>query len=42
MQPDADDLHANLNTVDVPLNTLDDAALVPGSAALEKFNASMR
>jgi len=30
------------NTVAVPLNTLGDDALVPGSAALEAFNASMR
>jgi 2-oxoglutarate ferredoxin oxidoreductase subunit beta len=36
------DLHASLNTVDIPLNTLNEDALCPGSAALEKFNASLR
>jgi 2-oxoglutarate ferredoxin oxidoreductase subunit beta len=42
LQPDATDLHAALNTVDTPLNALREAELVPGSAALEKFNASLR
>ena len=36
------DLHDMQNTVDVPLNTLGDDVLVPGSAALESFNQSMR
>ena len=36
------DLHAAANTVDVPLNLLDDAALNPGAAALAKLNASLR
>ncbi len=41
---DADpvDLHEAANTVAVPLNQLDEAALVPGSAALAKLNASLR
>src|SRR4030088_1417248 len=39
---DADDLHANLDTVDTPLNRLDEKALCPGSAALDKINASLR
>ncbi len=39
---DPSDLHDMQNTVDAPLNTLGDDVLVPGSAALEKFNASMR
>jgi 2-oxoglutarate ferredoxin oxidoreductase subunit beta len=40
--PDADDLHRALNTVDVPLNQLGEKELVPGAAALDKFNASLR
>jgi 2-oxoglutarate ferredoxin oxidoreductase subunit beta len=36
------DLHASLRTVDKPLNTLTEAELCPGSAALEKINASLR
>ncbi|MEO8385649.1 MAG: 2-oxoacid:ferredoxin oxidoreductase subunit beta [Betaproteobacteria bacterium] len=36
------DLHAAANTVDTPLNLLDDVALIPGSGALEKLNASLR
>jgi 2-oxoglutarate ferredoxin oxidoreductase subunit beta len=39
---EADDLHAHLNTVDTPLNTLNEQALCPGSAALDKINASLR
>ena len=39
---EADDLHALLNTVDSPLNELGEKELVPGAAALEKFNASLR
>ena len=39
---DADDLHANLDTVATPLNQLDEQALCPGSVALEQINASMR
>jgi 2-oxoglutarate ferredoxin oxidoreductase subunit beta len=41
---DADpaDLHDSLNTVAVPLNQLGEKELCPGSAALEKFNASLR
>ena len=42
VEPDADDLHDNLNTVDKPLNRLGDAELVPGSAALDKINAALR
>jgi 2-oxoglutarate ferredoxin oxidoreductase subunit beta len=42
VKPDADDLHGLLNTVDVPLNGLGEKELVPGAAALEKFNASLR
>jgi 2-oxoglutarate/2-oxoacid ferredoxin oxidoreductase subunit beta len=42
VDPEADDLHANLNTVDAPLNTLEAKDVCPGSAALEKINASLR
>jgi 2-oxoglutarate ferredoxin oxidoreductase subunit beta len=42
VRPDAEDLHQVLNTVDVPLNELGERELVPGAAALEKFNASLR
>ena len=39
---DATDLHAAANTVDLPLNLLDDKALIPGSSALAKLNAALR
>ena len=39
---EAQDLHAMLGTVEKPLNALDDAELVPGATALERFNASLR
>ncbi len=42
MDRNAGDLHANLNTVDVPLNTLSEKQLCPGAASLEGFNASHR
>jgi 2-oxoglutarate/2-oxoacid ferredoxin oxidoreductase subunit beta len=42
MDKTATDLHANLNTVDVPLNTLSEKELCPGYKALEGFNASHR
>src|SRR5438067_1965862 len=42
VQPDAEDLHRLLNTVDVALNGLSEKELTPGAAALEKFNASLR
>jgi 2-oxoglutarate ferredoxin oxidoreductase subunit beta len=41
VQPDADDLHANLNTIDVPLNRLGTRDLCPGSAALASLNAEL-
>jgi 2-oxoglutarate ferredoxin oxidoreductase subunit beta len=37
-----EDLHHNFNTVDAPLNSLNEPDLCPGSAALEKINASLR
>ena len=42
MDPDASDMHANLNTVDAPLNRLSEKELCPGTAGLEGFNASHR
>jgi 2-oxoglutarate ferredoxin oxidoreductase subunit beta len=42
VDPDADDLHDALGTVDKPLNSLGDAELVPGPGVLEKLNASLR
>ncbi len=39
---DAADLHQQLDTVKAPLNSLGAAELCPGSAALEKINASLR
>jgi 2-oxoglutarate ferredoxin oxidoreductase subunit beta len=38
----SDDMHAALSTVGVPLNSLADGELVPGNAALEGVNASLR
>jgi len=42
IDPEANDLHDRLDTVATPLNRLDEAALCPGSAALDKINASLR
>ena len=42
LDPEPLDLHASLNTVDIPLNRLGERDLVPGAAALERFNASLR
>jgi 2-oxoglutarate/2-oxoacid ferredoxin oxidoreductase subunit beta len=42
LDPDAIDLHAHMNTIETPLNALDDAALIPGSEALDRFNRSLR
>jgi 2-oxoglutarate ferredoxin oxidoreductase subunit beta len=39
---EAEDLHSHLNTVPAPLNTLGEKELCPGTAALEKINASLR
>jgi 2-oxoglutarate ferredoxin oxidoreductase subunit beta len=40
--PHASDLHAALNTVHQPLNTLRAHELCPGSDVLTKINASLR
>jgi 2-oxoglutarate ferredoxin oxidoreductase subunit beta len=42
LHPDSDDMHAALQTVNAPLNTLSDVELVPGDAALATVNASLR
>src|ERR1700685_4121952 len=41
VEQDAEDLHAHLNTVAAPLNTLGEKELCPGSASLEKINAAL-
>jgi 2-oxoglutarate ferredoxin oxidoreductase subunit beta len=40
--PDAEDLHAHLNTLDAAFNQLGEKELCPGAAMLEKINASLR
>ena len=42
VQPDSQDLHEHLNTVETPLNQLSDRELCPGSVALDRINASLR
>ena len=42
VDPESEDLHAHLDTVETPLNSLEADRLCPGSAALEKINASLR
>jgi 2-oxoglutarate ferredoxin oxidoreductase subunit beta len=42
LDPDSGEMHDHLGTVATPLNQLPDAELVPGAAALEKLNASLR
>jgi 2-oxoglutarate ferredoxin oxidoreductase subunit beta len=42
VEPEAEDLHDNLNTVAPPLNSLNEAELCPGSKALDKLNATLR
>jgi 2-oxoglutarate/2-oxoacid ferredoxin oxidoreductase subunit beta len=42
VDPEPEDLHRNFNTVGAPLNGLAEADLCPGSAMLEKINASLR
>jgi 2-oxoglutarate ferredoxin oxidoreductase subunit beta len=42
VRPNSEDMHDALETVDAPLNTLADADLVPGHAALAAVNASLR
>jgi len=42
VQPDAEDLHQHMGTVEMPLNQLGDGDLVPGAAALAAVNAALR
>jgi 2-oxoglutarate ferredoxin oxidoreductase subunit beta len=43
VSPDAEDLHAHLNTYDAkPFNQLGESDLCPGSATLDKINAALR
>jgi 2-oxoglutarate/2-oxoacid ferredoxin oxidoreductase subunit beta len=42
VEPDHGDLHTFLDTVETPLNVLDEAALCPGPDALDRYNASHR
>jgi 2-oxoglutarate/2-oxoacid ferredoxin oxidoreductase subunit beta len=42
LDPEGEDLHDRLGTVQTALNDLSDAELCPGRAALEKLNASLR
>ena len=42
VDPEANDLHEHLNTVERPLNALDESELCPGAAMLERINASLR
>src|SRR5476649_178567 len=42
VDPTPKDLHHHLNTIDAPLNTLNTSDLCPGSAALDRINASLR
>ncbi|MHB1799535.1 MAG: 2-oxoacid:ferredoxin oxidoreductase subunit beta [Vulcanimicrobiaceae bacterium] len=42
VDPQACDLHAHLDTVDAPFNTLGERELCPGATVLEKINAGLR
>ena len=42
VDPDSEDLHSHLDTVETPLNELGEKTLCPGSSVLEKINASLR
>ncbi len=42
VDPQGQDLHDYLNTVSTPLNQLGTKDLVPGNAALQKLNESLR
>ena len=42
VERDSEDLHQHINSIDAPLNGLDEKELCPGSAALDKINASLR
>jgi 2-oxoglutarate ferredoxin oxidoreductase subunit beta len=42
LAPDAEDLHAHLNTYEAPFNRLGEKDLCPGAGMLEKINAALR
>ena len=42
LAPDAEDLHAHLNTCEAPFNKLAEKDLCPGGGMLEKINAGLR
>jgi len=42
LEPEAQDLHDYLNTVEKPFNELAEAELIPGAEALARFNQSLR
>jgi 2-oxoglutarate ferredoxin oxidoreductase subunit beta len=42
VEQDPEDLHVHANTVSTPLNVLSEKELCPGSATLDKINASLR
>ena len=42
LAPDAEDLHAHLNTYEAPFNQLGEKDLCPGAGMLEKINAALR
>ncbi len=42
VDPEPEDLHAHLNTVETPFNMLGEKELCPGAGMLEKINASLR
>ena len=42
LSPDAEDLHAHLNTYAAPFNKLGEKELCPGTGMLEKINAALR
>ena len=42
LHPEAEDLHAHLNTYEVAFNRLGEKELCPGAAMLEKINAALR
>ncbi len=42
LDPDAQDLHGNLNTAEKSFNRMTEAELIPGAFALNRINASLR
>jgi len=42
VDPDPEDLHAHLDTVETPFNRLDESDRCPGVEALENFNSAHR